>query len=101
MFEDTRKVAIIVGFLILLHATIAVISFRNSLKVAGESFVGVPPPLMIETALGAAACTWGALGAFGEFLPIRSQRRDAPPLNHEKMGDFQIFNHRGKAFKSS
>jgi hypothetical protein len=57
----------------------------------------VPLAVMVECVVGAVACTWGALGFAGEFLPIKAQPRELPPVTMEKMGDFVIFAHRGKA----
>ena len=97
MFDDGRVLCALGGFLVLAHACYAVISYRDELKIAGDEFEGVPVRVAVECAIGAAMCAWGVLGFAGELLPIKSQPRELPPANAERMTDFIVFSHRGGA----
>lgn len=97
MFDDPRKLVAFAGFAVLFHACYAVISYRDELKISGDDFQSVPVSVMVECAIGALACAWGALGFAGEFLHIKAQPRELPPVSMEKMNDFIIFNHRGRS----
>ena len=54
----------------LAHACYAVITHREALKIAEEEFESAPLAVVVECAIGAAMCAWGALGFAGEFMPI-------------------------------
>lgn len=95
LFDDAHVLAAVVGFAVLAHACYSTISFRNDLKLEGETFESVPFTVVIECAAGALACAWGALGFAGDFVPIEAQPRELPPVTMEKMSDFMVFSHRG------
>lgn len=97
LFDDVHKLGAVAGFIVLAHACYVTISYRNDLKIEGVDFTSVPFAVVIECVIGAAACAWGALGFAGEFLPIKAQPRELPPVTMERMNDFMIFAHRGKA----
>ena len=64
-FDDVHKLGAVAGFLVLAHACYVTISYRNDLKIEGTDFTSVPFAVVIECVVGAAACTWGALGFAG------------------------------------
>lgn len=97
MLDNAHSLGALAGFVVLAHACYAVITHREALKIAEEEFESAPLAVVVECAIGAAMCAWGALGFAGEFMPIAAQPRELPPDNLEKMGDFVTFNHRGTA----
>lgn len=97
MLDNAHSLGALAGFVVLAHACYAVITHREALKIAEEEFESAPLAVVVECAIGAAMCAWGVLGFAGELLPIKSQPRELPPANAERMTDFIVFSHRGGA----
>ena len=74
LFDDVHKLGAVAGFLVLAHACYVTISYRNDLKIEGTEFTSVPFAVVIECVVGAAACTWGALGFAGRAGTIHFAR---------------------------
>lgn len=90
-------VSALLGFGMLLHATYAVSTYRDFLKLTQEEFTALPLNVVLEVACGVVICCLGATLLSGSLKPIYLEQGPQSVDCGSVRPDFMCFSTRAKA----